>query len=89
MIGVSCGHRVPRIPVISEPNQRGQRTKLYWCETCGEHRMSGGKTTGEIGFDFLLQLRDDISSQEIPVVVADPGTERGRAIVRLLGARIG
>lgn len=50
--------------------------------------MSGGSSTGERGFDFLLQLRDDIASHEIPIVVADPGTDRGRAIVAALGAVI-
>jgi hypothetical protein len=79
-IGVSCGHRVPREPELVDGR------KLYWCATCGAHRMSGGATTGERAFDFLLELRDGIFSFEIPIVVDDPGTERGRAIVRALGA---
>lgn len=87
-VGVSCGHRVPRVPVLSEPNARGQRRKLYWCETCGVHRMSGGSSSGVAAFDFLLGLRDDIAASEVPIAVDDPGTEHGRAVVRALGATI-
>lgn len=79
-IPVSCGHRVPRVPV---PAERGN---VYWCAACGEHRRSGGKSTGERGFDFLLELRDTASSMGL--VVDDPGTEQGRAVVRALGASI-
>lgn len=79
-IGVSCGHRVPRVAV-----QEGVR-RLYWCEACGAYRMSGGSSSGEHAFDFLLELRDTIES--IGLVVDDPGTERGRATVRALGASI-
>jgi hypothetical protein len=81
-IGVSCGHRVPRVPVKLE----GRAGNRYWCETCSAHRMSGGSSTGERGFDFLLELRDEISSLEL--IVDDPGTEQGRAIVRALGAKV-
>jgi hypothetical protein len=79
-IGVSCGHRVPREPELVDGR------KLYWCETCGTHRMSGGSSTGVGAFDFLLELRDSIESFDVPIVVDDPGTDRGRAIVRALGA---
>lgn len=81
-IGVSCGHRVPRVPV----EIAGQAGRRYWCDACQAHRMSGGASTGERGFDFLLELRDTIASTGI--VVDDPGTEHGRAVVRALGAEI-
>lgn len=87
-IGVSCGHRVPRLPVLGEPNRLGQRRKLYWCETCAAYRMSGGKTSGEHGHRYLFELRDLIENNPVPIVVDDPRTEHGRAVVRALGAHI-
>lgn len=83
LITVSCGHRVPRTPILSEPTGRGQRR---WCSSCAEYRMSGHAHSGEFAFDFLLELRDEISTREI--VVDDPGSEQGRGVVRALGARI-
>lgn len=57
LIGVSCGHRVPRIPIVQEGRGRGgrrlQRRNVYWCETCQQHRMSGGRSTGQHGNAFL------------------------------------
>lgn len=77
-IGVSCGHRVPRKPLLVEGR------KLYWCEACGAHRMSGGKP-GSGGHEYLRLLRDLVESNPIPIVVDDPGTDRGRAVVLALG----
>lgn len=88
LIGVSCGHRVPRLPVLGEPTWNGQRPKLYWCSECREHRMSGGKTTGLQAFDFLLELRDSIVSHPVSIVVDDPGNEEGRATIHALGASV-
>jgi hypothetical protein len=79
-IGVSCGHRVPRTPVAIA----GLAGRRYWCESCGAYRMSGG--TGEQAFDFLLELRDEISARGLEV--DDPGTDQGRAIVEAFGATI-
>jgi len=81
-IGVSCGHRVPRLPIVD-----GVR-KLYWCQECGARRMSGGKVTGELAFDFLLELRDEISRREL-VVRFDRQLEPWQtALVEALGAKI-
>jgi hypothetical protein len=82
-IGVSCGHRVPRVPV---PRTDGKTGNVYWCEVCGTHKMSGGRCTGERGFDFLLDLRDEVI--RLGVTVPDPGTEQGRAVVAALGGRV-
>jgi hypothetical protein len=79
-IGVSCGHRVPREPVLVDGR------KLYWCETCGEHRMSGKKPTGG-GHDYLLRLAQ-LVEEHGPITVDDPGTAHGRAVVRALGAEL-
>jgi hypothetical protein len=86
-IGVSCGHRVPRVPVIDG------RRKLYWCDECGEHRMSGGKTTGERGFDWLLELRDDIadsqaSGQTILLEASEPLAEHNKRLMDTLGVPV-
>ncbi|HEX3056649.1 MAG TPA: hypothetical protein VHP82_10965 [Gaiellaceae bacterium] len=86
LIGVSCGHRVPRKPVTMKYDAGGQAIKRYWCMECGTYRMSGGPATGGRAFDFLLELRDEISSRGL--VVDDPGTEQGRAVVSAFGARI-
>ena len=48
--------------------------------------MAGNRATGERGFDFLLELRDEIV--RLDVAVPDPGSARGRAVVRALGASI-
>jgi hypothetical protein len=81
-VGVSCGHRVPRVPVKLD----GTAGHRYWCDECGTHRMSGGRSSGEHAFDFLLELRDTVVS--IGLSVDDPGTERGRATIRALGAHV-
>lgn len=79
-IGVSCGHRVPRKPV-----QEGPR-KLYWCAECGAYRMSGGRCTGERGYDFLLELRDEISSRCLVVDVDARVPPHGLAVIEAFGA---
>jgi hypothetical protein len=84
-IGVSCGHRVPRAPTI-QLTVNGQPVKRYWCADCGMYRMSGGRSKGHAAFDFLLELRDEISTRGI--VVDDPGSEQGRAIVQAFGATV-
>lgn len=83
LIGVSCGHRVPRVPVAD-----GNARRVYWCPTCGEHRMSGGKTTGLHGHAYLLLLRQLVEDSDTPIVVPDPGTPHGRAVVAALGATV-
>lgn len=85
LIGVSCGHRVPRKPVTMK-YRNGQPIRRYWCMECGAYRMSGGSSNGVRAFDFLLELRDEISAAGVEV--NDPGTERGRAVVTALGATI-
>jgi hypothetical protein len=47
--------------------------------------MSGGKP-GSGGHEYLRLLRELVDENPAPIVVDDPGTERGRAIVRALGA---
>jgi hypothetical protein len=86
-IGVSCGHRVPRTPITRDGR------KLYWCEDCDEWRMSGGKTTGVQGFDFLLELRDDIavaqaSGQTLVVETGEPLSDHGRRLMNTLGVPV-
>ena len=83
LIGISCGHSVPRKPVV-QPSGR----KLYWCETCGEHRMSGGPATGLRGFDFLLMLKDEITSRDLVVRFDLEPDAHHRAVVAALGAKI-
>jgi hypothetical protein len=80
LIGVSCGHRVPRLPV---PAKVGNR---YWCPTCGAHRMSGGKTTGERSMDFLFELRDDVARAGIELVFAAEPPRQTREVIEALGA---
>lgn len=80
-IRVSCGHRVPRIPVKVD----GKAGHRYWCEECGSNKMSGNACTGELAFDFLLELRDEV--ERCGIVVDDPGTRHGRDVVLALGAR--
>lgn len=82
MINVCCGHVVPRVPV---PVKRGNR---YWCDACGQLRMSGGKSTGLHAFDWALQLRDMIEQNPDPIVIDDPGTQYGRRLVLTFGAQI-
>lgn len=84
-IGVSCGHVVPRVPV----QHRGANTsKRYWCEECGAYRMSGSKSTGEISTAWVILLGELVDENPLPVVVADPGTDHGRALTLALGAQI-
>ena len=82
-IGVSCGHRVPRV----KPPDREQLAG-YWCEQCGTYRMSGGKTTGHNGHAYLLALRELVETNTRPIVVDDPQTEHGREAILALGARL-
>ena len=79
-IGVSCGHRVPRKPVVVDGR------KLYYCPTCGTHRMSGGKP-GSGGHDYLLRLAQ-LVEEHGPIAIDDPGTDHGRAVARVLGATV-
>lgn len=59
----------------------------YWCEDCGTHRMSGGRSSGEHAYDFLLELRDEISARAL-VVEFDHALEPWQlAVVAALGAR--
>lgn len=81
-IGVSCGHRVPRDPV------RVGARKLYWCDTCGEHRMSGNASSGERAFDFLLELRDEIASRGLVVDIDERVPPRSVAVIEAFGARV-
>jgi uncharacterized Zn finger protein len=81
-IGVSCGHRVPREPVRVGPR------KLYRCEECGELKMSGTRSTGERAFDFLLELRDEISSRELVVDVDERVPAHGLAVSEAFGATV-
>lgn len=60
--------------------------RLYWCASCGAYRMSGGKTSGAFGHAYLFELRQLV--QELDIVVPDPGSEHGRAVVAALGASI-
>ena len=83
-VGVSCGHRVPRVPA-AVPGQAGLR---YWCEDCQAHRMAGCKATGEIGFAFLLQLRDDIARLGVTVDLDHEPTVQERGVMEALGARV-
>lgn len=86
-IPISCGHRAHRDSMkFGERNRTGQHPRLYRCETCGEWRMSGGKTTGLQSFDFLLELRDEIAARGIVVDVDDTWTKHGIAVVEALGA---
>jgi hypothetical protein len=80
-IGVSCGHRVPRRPVVDGV------TKRYWCEACGEFRMSGGRSSGVAAFDFLLELRDECASRELAVKFPRQLAGYQLAVVEALGAR--
>lgn len=85
-IGVCCGHRVPRVP-IAVPRTDGRGTqKVYWCAECNQHRMSGGKVTGERGFDWLLELRDEIELRQLTVVFPRRLSPEREALVRALGA---
>ena len=81
-IGVSCGHVVPRIPV------REGRRKLYWCEQCDGHKMSGGPATGTSGFDFLLLLKDEVSARGVAVTLPANAAAHQIAVVRALGAEV-
>ena len=87
-IRISCGHRVPRVPVLSEPNERGQRTKRYWCEDCGKFGMSGNACSGERAFDFLFQLRDEVAGRGIVIIAGSDVDEQGVAVMRALGADV-
>lgn len=83
MVGVSCGHVVPRV----KPPGR-ERLPGYWCDECGTYRMSGGKATGENGHAYLLMLPELVAENLTPIVVDDPGTPDKRALVAALGAQI-
>ena len=82
LIGVSCGHRVPREPV------RVDGRNLYWCEVCGEHRMSGTAGSGIGSFDWLLMLKDDITSNNIVVTFDVEPEPHQRAVAEALGATV-
>lgn len=82
-IGVSCGHVVPRVKLAGR-----ERLPGYWCEPCGAYRMSGSKSTGEISTAWVLLLGELVDENPLPVVVADPGTDHGRALTLALGAQI-
>jgi hypothetical protein len=79
-IRLCCGH------VVDRANKAP--TQGYWCEECGRARMSGAVGTGERVNAWAEQLRDDVENSPIPIVVDDPGTEHGRALVLALGAEI-
>lgn len=87
MISVSCGHRVPRVPVKDE-SEGAKGRNLYWCHGCSAYRMSGGKVTGLNGHAYLFALRDLVERNDRPIVVGDPCTPHGRRTVAALGAQI-
>jgi hypothetical protein len=82
LIGVSCGHRVAREAVKIDGRN------LYWCETCGEHRMSGTAGSGVNSFDWLLLLQDEISRNDIVIELDYEPKPHQRAVVEALGATI-
>lgn len=78
-IGVSCGHRVSRLPVKSG------RALVYWCEACGAYRMSGGRSTGQHSNAYLhaiLELVDEFGPLEF-VFPDDPPPHIGKLIATL------
>jgi hypothetical protein len=77
-IRLSCGHKVDRANRTDDVG--------YWCDECGEARMSGQVGTGEHAHAWALELREAVAT--LGISVRDPGTDRGRALVRALGARI-
>jgi hypothetical protein len=82
LIGVSCGHRVPREVV------RVDGRNLYWCETCGHHRMSGTAGSGLASFDWLLMLKDEITMRDIVVYCDEEPKPHQRSVVEALGASL-
>lgn len=88
-IAISCGHQALRTSLVfGEPVRSGQRPRLYWCETCGRYRMAGKKATGERAYDFLLALRDEISSRSIVVDVDDSVPAHGLRVIEAFRAKI-
>jgi len=85
MIGVSCGHRVPRVPVARPDGKYGV---VYWCEECGAHRMSGSRSTGIEAFDFFLELKDEITARELVVDFDHELQPHQRALVEAFGATV-